>query len=1748
MDPDLYDEYGNYIGPDLDEEEEADDFGFGGPAVGGMAGGAAGGDDDRRDEDEEPWQNDGMAVMQVDVPTSSAVVLHEDKKYYPTAEEIYGPDVETLVQDEDTQPLTVPIIAPPKKPKTYVQEKDLPDTRFNKEFMADLQAYPDLVRNVAFIGHLHHGKTSLIDVLVSQTHHVNWSPGDDVRYTDVHEMERQRGVSIKAKPISFVMQDVKGKSYLLNVVDTPGHVCFADEVSAAVRVVDGAVVVVDVVEGAMVNTENMMRHCLNEGIPMTLVINKMDRLILELKMPPADAYYKLKHTLEELNAIIDAHPNGGDFRFSPESGNVCFASSQFGWCFSLRSFAQMYADTHDTQIDIDDFAFRLWGDIYFDERRRSFRKKPLTDTHPRTFVHFILEPLYKLYAQVLGEDIKSLTGTLASLGIYLKPSVLAMDVKPLLTIVCVSFFGVSTGLVDMLVRHLPSPAEGAAAKVERIFTGDQTLPEAEAMKKCDADGPLMIHITKQYNSEDMTGFEAFGRVMSGTIKVGQSVRVLGEGYSPDDEEDMVVKEVVGLSIFQSRYKIKVNAVPAGNLVLIKGIDASIVKTATVTSLVPTEDRPVYPFRPLRYSTTPCIKVAVEPLNPTELPKMLDGMRKVKKSYALLDAVVEESGEHVLIGTGELYLDCVLHDLRRLYAEIEIKVADPVVTFRETVVETSSLKCFAEDPNKRNRLTIIAEPLEKGIAEDIEAEKVRLSWPKREVANFFTEKYGWDILAARNVWAFGPTEAPPNVLINDSLPEETDQGLLNSVKDYVKQGFQWSTRQGPLCDEPIRNVKFRILDATLADKPIFRGGGQIIPTARRCCYSAFLMGTPRLMEPIFHVDIQAPADCVSAVYTVLARRRGHVVQDLPKPGSPLYSVKAYIPVIDSFGFETDLRTHTQGQAFCQQVFHHWQVVPGDPLDKSIVLRPLEPSPAQHLARDFMIKTRRRKGLSEDVVVTKFFDDPMILELAKVEGGVLALPATLVAASEFLSPSPDSFLTIGSTAQLKWRPLRRSTGPNALQVTIQRAGSAQSAITIASGLDSSLTSFDWKIPDEFEQDLYVLTVSNGRQTLDSAVIPIQASDPCTAMDRFGTVGPYVTSLACMDTVPVDEALAKATLETIRKSINLYAFNDISRNFTNDEDSVNVNLVHGLNRIEKTLSSFKTDRAFHEALHDLFKKLHDSHTEYTSYCHQNGINWYQPFVLASYATDGKQKIVVEATAFEDGEAGDAFFKKAGLDPWQYVGWEVINIDGKDAVAAITEHASSIGGQARDVGVRFNRALGRYDYLYMRFQLFYGTWTVRSRAPRNFAVEYLLRSPEGLEKRVQAPFAFANFVFGAFSDSESFAANVCRLFDPLGFAAPLPEKRIAEATPLSPPLTREGLGRGLKEKVHYRPAPTPASRKENIPAAFAVTASAESSFRLIYNDSFVAFWTEGDVGIFKLSQIAGGVRTLRRVNENLEKLKSQGVTKLIIDLGENAGGDVCISYAILKYLFPQTFKPFLGDFLSSPLLTKLANAAQANGVTQTIYHFSTYWTGKDGVKAANQSWITSDLTKIARGGGNLSPYTGTMAVDCSTAGDGTLNYYAVMTQHEQAPFTASNMAVVSNGNCISSCAIVERYLRDIEKVRTFATGGILNAKLSASQTIGGIITSLDAYDPTGSTFGTFALDLFDLGLQDDVDAPKPFPLPAYFAWTVYEIYKDGRGKDSVPLEFESAFATDRIIAGGVPDLRDPYWKWREVSKRLAP
>lgn len=396
-------------------------------------------------------------------------------------------------------------------------------------------------------------------------------------------------------------------------------------------------------------------------------------MITELKLPPKDAYHKLRHTIEVINNhITAASSTAGNVQIiDPALGNVCFASASAGWSFTLQSFAKLYVKLHGVPFDANKFASRLWGDYYYDPDTREFKKKPPASGADRAFVQFVLEPLYKLYSQVIGEHKKSVEATLAELGVTLSNAAYRLNVRPLLRLACSSVFGSATGFTDMLVQHIPSAKDAAPRKVEHIYTGPKDSPIYEAMVNCDASGPLMVNITKLYPKPDCSVFDAFGRVFSGEIMTGQTVRVLGEGYSPEDEEDMTVKEVTKLWVYQARYRIPISKAPPGSWVLIEGVDASIMKTATLCNLEFNED--VYIFRPLQFNTLPVVKTATEPLNPSELPKMVEGLRKISKSYPLAITKVEESGEHTILGTGELYLDSIMKDLRELYSEVEVKV-------------------------------------------------------------------------------------------------------------------------------------------------------------------------------------------------------------------------------------------------------------------------------------------------------------------------------------------------------------------------------------------------------------------------------------------------------------------------------------------------------------------------------------------------------------------------------------------------------------------------------------------------------------------------------------------------------------------------------------------------------------------------------------------------------------------------------------------------------------------------------------------------------------------------------------------------------------------------------------------------------------------------------------------------------------------------------------------------------------------
>lgn len=173
----------------------------------------------------------------------------------------------------------------------------------------------------------------------------------------------------------------------------------------------------------------------------------------------------------------------------------------------------------------------------------------------------------------------------------------------------VQFFGDCSALVESLVNECPSPLQSTASKVMRHYNGDLSTPFAVALPECSPEGPLCLHITKLLDRPDGSEFDAFGRVISGTLRAGDQVRVLGEQYSLDDPEQSAPATVSRIWITQGRYRVEVNRAIAGNLVLIEGISAHMVKTCTVVSANDASSEHACIFRPLHFHSQSTFKVS-----------------------------------------------------------------------------------------------------------------------------------------------------------------------------------------------------------------------------------------------------------------------------------------------------------------------------------------------------------------------------------------------------------------------------------------------------------------------------------------------------------------------------------------------------------------------------------------------------------------------------------------------------------------------------------------------------------------------------------------------------------------------------------------------------------------------------------------------------------------------------------------------------------------------------------------------------------------------------------------------------------------------------------------------------------------------------------------------------------------------------------------------------------------------------------
>ncbi|KAK5175605.1 Macrophage colony-stimulating factor 1 receptor [Saxophila tyrrhenica] len=830
---------------------------------------------------------------------------------------------------------------------------------FTVEELRDLMDNPKNIRNMSVIAHVDHGKSTLTDSLVQRAGIISAKNAGTARFTDTRADEQERGVTIKSTAISlygslFDPEDLKDipvktekNDFLVNLIDSPGHVDFSSEVTAALRVTDGALVVVDTIEGVCVQTETVLRQALGERIKPVVVINKVDRALLELQLSKEDLFQNFSRVIESVNVVIATYYDKalGDVQVQPDKGTIAFGSGLHGWAFTVRQFAAKYSKKFG--VDKNKMMERLWGDSFFNPKTKKWTKVGTHEgqTLERAFNQFCLDPIFRIFDTIMNDKKKEIPTLLEKLEIKLATDEKELEGKPLLKVVMRKFLPAADALMEMMILHLPSPATAQKYRMETLYEGPHDDESAIGIRDCDPKGPLMLYVSKMVPTSDKGRFYAFGRVFSGTARSGLKVRIQGPNYIPGKKEDLFVKSIQRTILMMGKYTEPIEDVPAGNILGLVGIDQFLLKSGTLTTSETSHNLKV-----MKFSVSPVVQRSVEVKNANDLPKLVEGLKRLSKSDPCVLTMINESGEHIVAGAGELHLEICLKDLEEDHAGVPLRISDPVVQYRETVGGDSRIIALSKSPNKHNRLYISATPLAEEVSKDIEAGKIGPRDDFKARARILADDHGWDVTDARKIWCFGPDTNGANLLVDQTKAVQ----YLNEIKDSVVSGFQWATKEGPVAEEPMRSCRFNIMDVTLHADAIHRGGGQIIPTARRVLYAATLLADPGLLEPVFLVEIQVPEQAMGGIYGVLTRRRGHVFEEAQRPGTPLFNVKAYLPVKESFGFNADLRSNTSGQAFPQSVFDHWQILPGgSPLDRTTL-------PGQVVE-----EMRKRKGIKVEV---------------------------------------------------------------------------------------------------------------------------------------------------------------------------------------------------------------------------------------------------------------------------------------------------------------------------------------------------------------------------------------------------------------------------------------------------------------------------------------------------------------------------------------------------------------------------------------------------------------------------------------------------------------------------------------------------------------------------------------------------------------------------------------------------------------
>lgn len=846
---------------------------------------------------------------------------------------------------------------------------------FTADQMRSIMDFKHNIRNMSVIAHVDHGKSTLTDSLVCKAGIISARNAGTARYTDTRADEQERGITIKSTGISMYFEydlsagevlskaeattkvdvntetvaeagddiDISGNSYLINLIDSPGHVDFSSEVTAALRVTDGALVVVDAIEGVAVQTGTVLRQAMAERVKPALMVNKVDRALLELQLTAEEIYQNMRMAIENVNVIIESYKFGDfDWQVDPTKGTVAFGSGLHQWGFTLKNFAKFYAEKFKTTEE--KMAEKLWGDWCFvtdaDGKSKWVSSNTVNTNRgvdkdsgaKRAFNAFIMDPIMNMFQAVMNNELnkKGLPKAFnmaTQVGVTLtEDERKELTGKPLLKRIMQKWIPASEAVLEMVVVHLPSPASAQKYRAETLYDGPEDDEACNAIRNCDTSegAPLMMYISKMIPGAD-NRFTAFGRVFSGKVATGQKVRILGPNYEPGKKTDLFNKAIQRVVIMMGRYTETVSDIPAGNTCGLIGVDQFLVKSGTITNL-----ESACCIKTMKFAVSPVVRVAVAVKNSSDLPKLVEGLKKLSKSDPMVKCETTEAGEHIIAGCGELHLEICLKDLQEDFMKgAVLNVTPPVVTYCETVTKEST-EVLSKSANKHNRLFCTVMPMNEDICNLFDEGTVGPGMDVKDRAKILRDHpaFGWEEASTpQKIWCFGNDGIGPNVVSERTV----GVAYLTEIKDSVIGGFKWACNEGACCEEKVRGLKMWVNDVVLHADAIHRGMGQISPTARRVTYAGCMQAGPALLEPMFLVNITCPSNITGSIYNVLSMRRGTVFDEGAGLAGGVANMKAYLPVAESFGFSQSLAEATSGAAFSQLMFDHWQIVEGGDMD-------------------------------------------------------------------------------------------------------------------------------------------------------------------------------------------------------------------------------------------------------------------------------------------------------------------------------------------------------------------------------------------------------------------------------------------------------------------------------------------------------------------------------------------------------------------------------------------------------------------------------------------------------------------------------------------------------------------------------------------------------------------------------------------------------------------------------------------------